>query len=129
MGHSIKDLENATKQISERIEQRSQERGEEFANNIIHRTSQGRGLWAFILWPSWIVIFTVSGIFLIGCFEILGLLDAPFSWIGLIGGFLFARTWYNDEFTIKHPFWSSMITPLAIVIVVNFIANFFGIYN
>jgi hypothetical protein len=66
MGYSIKDIENAANNTIEgvrnQLEQRSQERGEEIANHIIRRTSQGRGLWFIVLWPAWLLIFVFSGV-------------------------------------------------------------------
>jgi hypothetical protein len=131
MGYSIKDIENAANStidgVRNRLEQRSQERGEEIANHIIRRTSQGRGLWLIILWPAWLLIFVFSGVFLTGIIEKFGF-NAPISWLGMIGGFLFARTWYQSEFTIEHPFWSSVFGYFGTALAVIFLAEKLGIH-
>lgn len=131
MAYSIKDIENITSKAAENIrdtlEQRSQRQGEEIANRIIKQTSQGRGLWAIFLWPAWFLIFVFSGVFLKGLIELLGI-QAPISWIGMVGGFIFARAWYHSEFTINHPFWGSVLGYFGIALAVKFLAKKFGIH-
>lgn len=130
MGYSIKDIENAANNtvdgIRNGLEQRSQERGEELANNIIRRTAQGRGLWFIFLWPAWLLIFVFAGVFLTGLIEKFGL-SAPVSWIGMAGGFVLARIWYNSEFTIDHPFWGSVLSYMGTALAVIFLAEKLGI--
>ena len=130
MRYSIKDIENVANStidgVRNRLEQRSQERGEEIASHIIRRTSRGRGLWFIILWPAWLLIFVFSGMFLIGIIEKFGF-NAPISWVGMIGGFLFARTWYQSRFTIEHPFWGSVFGYFGTALAVIFLAGKMGI--
>lgn len=126
MGYSIKDLENAVKSINQKLEQRSQERGEAFANRVLNRTAQGRGLWCIILWPAWLLIFLYSGVFLTNLLQKFGI-TYPISWIGMVGGLMVARAWYISDFTIRHPFWSSVFGSFGIAIVIVYLAQFFGI--
>ncbi len=126
MGYSIKDLENAAKHINNHLEVRSQARGEDLANRVIASTSSGRGLWFIILWPAWVLIFAFSSGLFISVLSKAGF-HAPLSYLGLIGGFLFARAWYNWEFTIRHPFWGSGVGYFATAIGVLFLAEKFGL--
>ena len=131
MSYSIKDIENAANKtvdgIRNNLEQRSQERGEEIANHIIRRTSQGRGLWFIFLWPAWLLIFVFSGVFLTGLIEKFGI-SAPISWIGMVGGFMLARTWYHSEYTIDHPFWGSVFGYMGTALAVIFLAEKLSIH-
>lgn len=126
MGYSIRDLENAAKNINSQLERRSQQQGAELANHLLARTSQGRGLWFIVLWPAWVLIFAFSGAFFISLLAKLGL-NAPITYAGLIGGFLFARTWYSSDFTISHPFWGSVIGYFGTAIGVLLLAEKLGI--
>ena len=126
MGYSIKDLENAARSINQGLEQRSQERGEELANHVLERTAQGRGLWFIIFWPAWFLIFSFSGVLLTNLIQKLGV-NAPISWVGMIGGLVFARAWYVSNFTIRHPFFSSVFGYFGTAFAVIFLADKIGI--
>jgi len=109
MGYSFNDLNNATDQLNEHMEKRADQRGEELANHVINSTFQGRGLWFIILWPAWFLIFAFSGSFFKMLLERMFSISEPMSWVGLIGGFIFAMLWYKWDYTIRHPFLGSMI--------------------
>lgn len=130
MGYSIKDIENAAKGItngiSERLEARSQQQGEELANRILVSTSQGRGLWFVVLWPAWILIFAFSGTLFASVLTKFGL-KPPFSYFGFVGGFIFARAWYFWSFTIRHPFWGSAVGYFATAMGTLFLTEKFGL--
>lgn len=126
MGYSMKDLENAGRNINEHLERRSQERGEELANRVISSTSQGRGLWFIILWPAWLLIFAFSGSFLKIVIEKIFSVSEPLSWIGLLGGVAFAVSWYKWDYTIRHPFLGSMVGYFGTVLGVLFLADKLG---
>lgn len=126
MGYSIKDMENAAKSVNQRLEQRSQERGEALANHVLQRTSQGRGLWFIVLWPAWLLIFAFSGVFFTHLLDKFGL-GAPLSWIGMVGGALLARAWYLSDFTINHPFLGSVFGYFGTALAAMFLARTFGI--
>lgn len=126
MGYSMKDLENAGRNINEHFERKAQERGEELANRVIHSSAQGRGLWVFILWPAWLMIFAFSGIFLKVAIKNLFSVSEPLSWIGLLGGFAFAVSWYKWNYTIRHPFLGSMVGYFCTVFGVLFLAAKLG---
>lgn len=125
MGYNIRDLERAAKDINQRLEERSQERGRELAGRVLSRTSEGRGLWFIILWPAWFLIFVFSGVFLTHVIQVMGV-TPPVSWAGYLGGVLFARAWYRSNFTIRHPFLGSVLGYLGTAMVVVFLAEKFG---
>lgn len=126
MGYSIKDMENAARSANQRLEQRSQERGEALANHVLQRTAQGRGLWFIVLWPAWLLIFAFSGVFFTNLLDKFGL-DAPLSWIGMAGGVLLARAWYLSDFTVNHPFLGSVFGYFGTAIAAMMLARTFGI--
>lgn len=107
MGYSIKNLENAAKNVNERLEAHSRQQGEEMASRVLASTSGGRGLWCFILWPAFLMIFLMSGYFFCLLLSHFGL-KPPLSFAGFVVGFIFARNWYQLDFTIRHPFWGSV---------------------
>lgn len=108
MGYSIKDIDNAARGINQRLEAHSQRQGEELANRLISSTSQGRGLWVFLLWPVWVLIAAFSSAFFVVLLQKFGV-KPPLAYAGYVGGLLFARAWYQWDFTARHPFWSSII--------------------
>ena len=126
MSYSMKDLQNAGRNINEHFERKSQERGEELASRIISSTSQGRGLWFIILWPAWLLIFVFSSSFLKVALEDIFSVGEPISWIGLVGGFGFAVSWYKWDYTIRHPFLGSMVGYFGTVLSVLFLAKHLG---
>lgn len=126
MGLSMKDLENSARNINEHFESKSQERGEELANRVISSTSQGRGLWFIFLWPAWLLIFAFSGSFIKVAIEQIFSISEPLSWIGFLGGYVFALSWYKWSYTIRHPFLGSMVGYFATAIGVIFLANKLG---
>ena len=126
MGYSMKDLENAGRKLNERMEERSNQKGEELANKVINSTSQGRGLWFIILWPAWILICIFSGVFITGVLEKFGF-GSPLTWLGLLGGIAVSITWYKSEFTIRHPFWSSVFGYFGTAFLVVLLGDKFGI--
>lgn len=128
MGYSMKDLENAGRNINEHFEQRAEQRGEELANRVIHSTSQGRGLWFIILWPAWFLIFAFAGYFFKTLLEHFFSIGEPISLVGFVGGFAFAMAWYKWEYTIRHPFLGSIIGYFGTALGVLFLAEKLG-YN
>lgn len=126
MGYSINDLKNAAQTVNEQLERRSQERGEALANQWMDRTRQGRGLWFIVLWPAWLLIFVFASVFLVGLAQKFGV-QPPLSWLGVLGGFLFARAWYVAEFTLRHPFWGSVFGYFGTALAVVFMAGKLGI--
>lgn len=126
MSYRIKDLASMAKNVNQRLEQRSQDRGEELANHVLQRTAQGRGLWFIILWPAWLFICIVSGMFFIGMLGKFGI-DVPVSWIGMVGGAMLARVWYVSSFTVNHPFWSSVFSYFGITFSAIVLAHKLGI--
>lgn len=126
MGFSMKDLEKAGRSLNEHFEQKAHRRGEELANRVVHNTSQGRGLWVFILWPAWFLIFGFSGSFATAWLEQVFSIAPPLSWVGLIGGFAFAMAWYRWEYTIRHPFLGSVVGYFGTALGVLFLADKLG---
>jgi hypothetical protein len=126
MGYNIRDLEKAGRSINNHIDRRSQERGEELANRIIHSTSRGRGLWFIILWPAWLLIAVFSGVFLMKLAEKFNVLP-PLSWLGMIGGLIIAHLWYMSDFTIRHPFRSSVLGYFGISLAVIILGQKIGL--
>jgi len=58
---SLKDLENMSRSANEALDRKAQDRGKRLAKDVANATSQGRGLWIILLWPSWILFFAFSG--------------------------------------------------------------------
>jgi len=114
MGYSMKDLENAARNINEHFERKAQERGEALANRIISSTSQGRGLWFIILGPVWFIIFVFSGVFAESIMKNALSLEPPISWLSWLVGYAFATAWYKWGFTIRHPFLSSVVATIGL---------------
>lgn len=126
MGYSIKELEGAATDIKQRLERRTQERGAELADRVWSRTAQGRGLWFIFLWPAWLLIFLFSGALFARLILEAGI-DPPTTWLGFLGGFLFARAWYRWRFTIHHPFLGSVLGCLGTALGFIVLANLMGI--
>lgn len=97
MGYSMKDLESAGRKINEEREKKANQK----ADQLLNKTSQGRGLWCIILWGGWVYISVWFGAFFSALFDnyLLGFLSA----IAL------AHIWYSVKFTKEHPFWSSVL--------------------
>ena len=117
MPQSMKNLEATTRKINKKLEDKAEQKGKELASNIMARTSQGHGLWNFFLWPAWLFVFCFSG-------KLIQLIMEGYSWpsalqwIGFfIAGYSAASQWYNSDFTIKHPFYCSILTLIVIIIV------------
>lgn len=126
MGYSVRDLEKASRNINEHFERKAEKRGEELANRIINSTSQGRGLWVIILWSTWVTIFIFSGSFIATGLKQLFSIEMPLSLIGLVAGFALAMNWYKWEYTIRHPFLSSMVGSFGTSIGVIFLLGKLG---
>lgn len=107
----IIDLLKIPQNIHRGLEQRSNEKGQEVANAIIASTSQGRGLWIFLLFPSWFMVFA-SVISITHTF-----LDIPY-WAGGIAGLISAVSWWELKFTREHPFWSSMLPYIGLMVLI-----------
>lgn len=75
-------------------------RGQELADAVISRTSQGRGLWLFLLIPAGFMVFAV------GTSVTHVFLDMPY-WAAAIAGLICSGFWWELQFTRAHPFWSS----------------------
>jgi hypothetical protein len=95
----IIDLPKIPQDIHRRLEQRSSERGQEVAYTII--ASTGRGLWLFLLLPTWITVFACVSSMANVYWGILMLYST-------IAGLVAAVAWWKFEFTREHPFLSSM---------------------
>ena len=126
MGYSIKDLEKAGRNINEHFERRAEQRGEAFANRVLERTAGGRGLWFILLWPAWMMVFAASGVFLNTILENVFSVAEPNLWVILGGGLLGAVGWYKWEYTIRHPFLSSMLGIFGPWIAVALVMNLAG---
>jgi hypothetical protein len=118
MGYSIRDLENAGKNLNRHFEERAEQRGEELADRLLASTAAGRGLWFVILWPAWFIVFSGSGALFAGMLleDMFGW-EKPLSYLGLIPGFFIARQWYRWRYTILHPFLSSLLVMFVIPII------------
>lgn len=105
----IIDLLKIPENIHRGLEQRSNEKGQEFADAVIASTSQGRGLWIFLLLPASIMVFAVGG-------SVAHLfLHIPY-WAAAIAGLICAAFWWDWKFTQEHPFWSSMLAYIGLPI-------------
>jgi len=107
--HSIRDLENAAKNLERRLEERSEEKGRRLAENCLNNTALGRGLWVFLLWPAWFIIFTFIGGICCAVLEHHMGISSSLKWAGLVGGIVVAHIWYNATFTRMHPFLSFLV--------------------
>lgn len=94
------DLPKIPQEIHRRLEQRSEEKGRELADDIIASTRGGRGLWIFLLLPAWVMVFAVTAS-VAQAFWGIPLL------VGAIAGAVTAMIWWKLEFTRRHPFLSS----------------------
>lgn len=99
--HSLRDLENAGKRLSNHLDQRANERGEEAARRLMESTSQGRGLWFILHVPVWIIIasFSSSAVNHYAKSEL----------IGYAAGLIIATIWYRLDFTRERPFVSFIL--------------------
>lgn len=127
MGYSSKDLENFGRGLNERMDQKSRDQGEALATDLIDSTSKGRGLWFIILWPTWIFIILLVGVFSFSLLEEKFSIEQPISFLGFLVGFIFASSWYDWDFTKKHPFVSSIIGWIFWTGTVLFLSNYFQI--
>ena len=126
MAYSMNDLKNMGSNINEHFERKSQKRGERLANNLIDSTSNGRGLWFIITWPAWLLIVVFSGSFLqVGLKKVFSL-ETPLSFIGYIGGYIIATAWYKWDYTLRHPFLSSVMGYFGTALSVLFLAEKLG---
>ena len=109
MGYSSKDLENFGRGLNERREQKAREQGEALANDLMDSTSKGRGLWFIILWPTWIFITLIVGVFASELLEQKFSIEKPIYFLGFLAGIMASSSWYDWEFTRNHPFFGSII--------------------
>jgi len=126
VGYSMKDLDSAGRNLNQHSGRDAEQKGEELANHLILSTSQGRGLWFIILWPSWFLICFFTGSFLMSGLEELFAIEAPLSLIGYLGGYAFAMAWYKWDYTIRHPFLGSMVGYFGTAFCVLFFAEKLG---
>ena len=127
MGYSSKDLEGFGRGLVEERDRRANEKGKELANDLIDRTSNGRGLWFIILWPTWIFITLLVGAFFFTVLEERFSVEQPISFLGFLVGVVFASSWYDWDFTKRHPFFGSIIGWIFWVGVIMFLSNYFHI--
>ena len=127
MGYSSKDLENFGRGLNERREEKAKKQGEALANDLINSTSKGRGLWFIILWPTWIFITLLVGVFSFSILEQKFFIEQPMSFLGFLIGMMVAFNWYDWDFTRKHPFFSSIVGWIFWAGTVVFLANYFQI--
>lgn len=113
---SANDLKNIGESIENKLQKRSQERGEELANKIIANTANGRGLWIFMLWPAFFLI-TIQVASAINVFFGVNMLIA----IGI--GLAVSYAWYKTDFTILHPFWSSVLAFVSLPVSISLFAQ------
>lgn len=108
----IIDLPKIPQNIHRRLEQRSNQRGQEVADAIIANTKNGRGLWVFLLLPTWITVFA--------CVSSMAnaYLGIPMLY-STVAGLVVAVAWWKFEFTREHPFLSSIaalvVLPILLV--------------
>lgn len=126
MGYSSKDLENFGRELNAKREEKARKQGEELANNLIDNTSKGRGLWFIILWPTWIFITLSIGVFSSMLLEQKFSIEQPISFLGFLVGFMVASSWYDWDFTRRHPLFSSIFGFLGFGIAILFLAEKFG---
>lgn len=96
------DLKNISESIEDRLQKRSERKGKELANKIIDDTANGRGLWIFILWPTFIALVIFIGAAFNAFLEIN-------MFVSFILGTALSYAWYRSDFTILHPLWSSVL--------------------
>lgn len=105
----LKDLPSIPENIHRRLEQRSQERGQELADSIVNSTRQGRGLWVLLLIHGWVMLFaTVSAVS-----QTLFGLNVLLSFAA---GLVVAVFWWKHEFTYQHPFKSWVLAAFGVPI-------------
>jgi hypothetical protein len=126
MAYSMNDLKNMGNSINEHFEHKSEQRGKELANNLLDNTSNGRGLWFIITWPAWLLIFVFSGSFFQVGIQRIFSVEAPISWVGFIGAYILAVSWYKWDYTLRHPFLSSIVGYFGTAMSVLFLADKFG---
>lgn len=87
--------------------------------------SKGRGLWVIILWTTWIFITLSIGVFIAMLLEENFSIERPISFLGFLVGFMFAMSWYNWDFTRRHPFFSSIFGWIFWFSTIFFLSNKF----
>jgi len=127
MGYSSKDLEYLGKGLNTHREQKSKEQGEKLAKDLMDSTSEGRGLWVLILWPTWILITLFIGVFTTEFLEKQLSIEEPISFVGFLVGFMFATKWYQWGFTRRHPFFGSIVGYFGFGIAILFLAEKLGV--
>ena len=109
----LSDLLKMPKAIGQHLEQRSEERGQQLANSLIESTSQGRGLWVFLLLPAWFMVFAATAAILQTYMRL------PLM-LGAVVGVVFSVLWWKHTFTRCHPFFSSCAALFGLPILVIF---------
>jgi hypothetical protein len=117
---SINDLNNAIKSVNDTLEKRSQERGEEMANKLLTNTANGRGLWVFLLWPTWMVIFAFWTSIIGFVMSRIGVYYPQFYINYVLSGFL-CIIGYRSQFVRKHPLISSVLVVVGSVYAEGFL--------
>lgn len=107
MAYSMKDLENTGRQINKAREEKSKQKAEQ----LLDKTSQGRGFWCILLWGAWINVFVWFGS------SISAIID---NYLGFLFAVVLAHIWYHLEFTKKHPFWSSMFCFMSVAMIITY---------
>ena len=117
---SLNDLSNALKSVSDTLEQRSQERGQEMANQLLTSTARVRGLWVFLLWPTWIVTFAFWASNIGFVMSRIGVYYPQF-YINYVLSGLFCIIGYRSQFVRKHPLTSSVLVVVGSVYAEGFL--------
>lgn len=126
MAYNMRDLNNAANSISQSLEARSQEKGQQLADSLIEGTRHGRGFWLLIVWPAGLLICVFLGSFFVSILESFGI-PSPFQWGGMLGGFFIARSWYRASFTLNHPLISSVFGYFTTALTVIYLANWINL--
>ena len=127
MSYSSKDLENFGKGLNTCREEEARQQGQQLADDLIDSTSKGRGLWFIILWPTWVFITLLVGLFFSEVLEQKFSIEEPMYFLGFLAGIIAASSWYDWEFTREHPFFSSIIGWIFWAGAVVFLSNYLEI--
>jgi hypothetical protein len=123
MGYSMKDMENAARNLQLRLDANAEAKGKKLADDLVAATWRGRGLWVFLLWPVFAIITVFIGAYCTTILENAGT-PSPFHWLGMLGGLMAASAWYRMEFTIRHPLLSAVAFPFVFAFLLKFLDSF-----
>lgn len=121
MSIRLKDISSAIDNLNHAIDRKNKEQGKIIANNIIHGTRNGRGVWLLLLWPSLLAFLIYLTEICVNTLTLLHINNSNF--FGFLIALVLVIYWYYSNYTKNHPFYSVILMLLFISVLPSIIRN------